>query len=344
MWEKEPVSQLQNGSKNSIALPIIESSQVGEARRIAIALAKNLNFNETELGKVGIVVTELANNLLLYAQDGQLLLQTLFDEQGASLEILSLDKGPGITNISECLQDGYSTGRTPGNGMGAIKRLSSVFDIYSVASEGTAIFVKLSPIDAVKPSLADLLVGTACSPKLGEEVSGDGWTKIKAGDRILLLVVDGLGHGILAAEASQQAVRVVRTQSRRSPQEILEIAHTQLRSTRGAAMAVAEINLLTHTVRFAGVGNISATILHPGGNCNLVSYNGTVGHEARKIAQFNYLWPKSATLIMHSDGLGTQWNLERYPGLIGKHPSLIAGVLHRDFKRDRDDVTVLVGR
>jgi hypothetical protein len=47
---------------------------------------------------------------------------------------------------------------------------------------------------------------------------------------------------------------------------------------------------------------------------------------------------------MHSDGLGTQWRLERYPGLIQKHPSLIAGVLYRDFNRERDDVTVLVAK
>jgi hypothetical protein len=47
---------------------------------------------------------------------------------------------------------------------------------------------------------------------------------------------------------------------------------------------------------------------------------------------------------MHSDGLGMQWRIERYPGLINKHPSLIAGILYRDFQRGRDDVIVLVAR
>ena len=74
----------------------------------------------------------------------------------------------------------------------------------------------------------------------------------------------------------------------------------------------------------------------------MVSYNGTVGHEVRKIREFTYLWPKGGLLVMHSDGLGTQWRLDRYPGLIARHPSLIAGVLYRDFNRGRDDVTVLV--
>jgi hypothetical protein len=76
----------------------------------------------------------------------------------------------------------------------------------------------------------------------------------------------------------------------------------------------------------------------------MVSYNGTVGHEVRKIQEFTYQWPQQGLLVMHSDGLKTQWRLDRYPGLMHKHPSLIAGVLYRDFNRGRDDVTVLVAR
>jgi hypothetical protein len=76
----------------------------------------------------------------------------------------------------------------------------------------------------------------------------------------------------------------------------------------------------------------------------MVSYNGTVGHEVRKIQEFTYQWHPEAILLLHSDGLGTQWRLERYAGLMYKHPSLIAGVLYRDFHRVRDDVTVLVAR
>jgi len=47
-------------------------------------------------------------------------------------------------------------------------------------------------------------------------------------------------------------------------------------------------------------------------------------------------------LIMYSDGLQSRWNLQDYPGLVHRHPAVIASVLHRDFCRGRDDVTVLV--
>jgi hypothetical protein len=130
----------------------------------------------------------------------------------------------------------------------------------------------------------------------------------------------------------------------KSPKEILEAAHTALRSTRGAALAIAEVDFERLSVRFAGVGNISGTIFASEKSNSLVSYNGTVGHEVRKIQEFVYQWPKGGLLVMHSDGLATQWRLDRYPGLTAKHPSLIAGVLYRDFNRGRDDVTVLVVR
>ncbi len=339
--------------RDSVALRILESSQAGEARRMALSLASSLGFNETERGKVGIVVTEVANNLVRHATDGQLLLQALEKNNIVGIEILALDKGPGMSNISECLRDGYSTAGTPGNGLGAIARLSTVFDIHSVPSVGTALLSQLwaSPNQELPlRSNIDIDIGVVCLPKIGEEVSGDAWAIDRCGDRTLLLVADGLGHGPLAAEASLEAVRIFRENVCQSPKEIIEAAHAALRSTRGAAMAIAEVNFEKQAVHFAGVGNICASVLSPNQEIGLarsysmVSHNGTVGHEVRKIQEFVYQWPKGGILIMHSDGLGTQWRLDRYPGLVAKHPSLLAGVLYRDFTRHRDDVTVLVAR
>lgn len=330
---------------HSIALPILESSQAGEARRTALAFAGRLGFNETERGKVALVVTEVANNLVRHAQDGVLLLQALEQNGIAGVEILALDKGPGINNLNECLRDGFSTGGTPGNGLGAIERLSALFDIYSVPSVGTAILSRCwaSPLPQVRPQ-DNLSIGAVCLPKTGEEVSGDTWASVQSDRFHLLLVADGLGHGPLAAQASLEAVRVFRENTHHSPKEIMEAAHAALRSTRGAAIAIAAIDLERQVLHFAGVGNIVGTIIAPAGKSNLVSHNGTVGHEVRKIQEFTYPWSRGGLLVMHSDGLKSQWRLDRYPGLLAKHPSLSAGVLYRDFNRGRDDVTVLVAR
>lgn len=329
----------------AVALPIVESSQAGEARRIALALASRLGFNETERGKVGLVVTEAANNLVRHARDGELVIQPLTRNEIEGIEILALDKGPGISNINQCLRDGFSTAGTPGTGLGAMTRLSALFDIYSVPKLGSAclaqLWAKSLPIKSLESHVES---GVVCLPKMGEEISGDAWATAQNSGRTLLLVADGLGHGPQAAQASHEAVRIFRANLGKSPKEIVEAAHAALRSTRGAALAIAEVDFEQLTVRFAGVGNISGTILAQEKTNSLVSYNGTVGHEVRKIQEFVYPWPKDGLLVMHSDGLATQWRLDRYPGLVAKHPSLIAGVLYRDFNRGRDDVTVLVVR
>jgi hypothetical protein len=76
----------------------------------------------------------------------------------------------------------------------------------------------------------------------------------------------------------------------------------------------------------------------------MTSHNGTLGHELRKIQEFSFPWEPESLLIMHSDGLGSRWDLSQYPGIMRKHASMIAAVLYRDFERQRDDVTVLVAK
>jgi anti-sigma regulatory factor (Ser/Thr protein kinase) len=322
-----------------VVVSVVESSQVGEARRQAAALCRQLGFSETDQGKVGIIVTEIANNLVRYAEDGLLLLQPLI-ERSLGVEILALDKGPGIPNLSDCMRDGYSTGGTRGSGLGAIQRIAKIFDIYSTA-QGTVLLAQLWYPAAEEQVPPRFVAGRVCIPMAGQSVSGDTWAVADCGDRYLLMVADGLGHGPLAAEAAQAAKRVFHEQFQDSPEAILKKAHSALRSTRGAAVAIVEIQVDTQSIHFAGIGNISAMVIQPQAHHRMVSYNGTIGHEVRKIASFHYPWCSGSTLILHSDGVGTQWDLQKYPGLLKKHPSLIAGVLYRDFGRGRDDATVL---
>ncbi|MBD2612748.1 MAG: ATP-binding SpoIIE family protein phosphatase [Nostoc sp. ZfuVER08] len=331
--------------RQSVAIAISESSQTGEARRVAMALVTRLGFQETQRGKVAIVVTEVAKNLVQHARGGVMLLRSLKQDLTVGIEVLSLDKGPGMVDIDECLQDGFSTAGTSGNGLGAIRRLSDLLEIYSIPNQGTALLARLWSDPAPHPLQNTLEIGAICLPKRGEEASGDAWASQGDGrHRSVLLVVDGLGHGAAAASAADQAVRVFHDHEDLSPGAMVQAAHAALRSTRGAVLAIAEIDFERESVCFAGIGNISASILSLTQHQNLLSHNGTVGHEIRKIQEFSYPWYANGLLIMHSDGLDSKWRLDRYPGLSQKHPSLIAGLLYRDFNRERDDVTVLVAK
>lgn len=266
------------------------------------------------------------------------------DRHARGLELLSLDAGAGIANFAKCLRDGYSTAGSPGTGLGAITRLATEFDFQSVVGKGTAVLARFwadnqgsAPIDSIK-------VGAVCMPMHGEERCGDGWSYEPLADRCVFVLVDGLGHGVGAAEAAEYGIASVHEHRTKTPAQIVEYAHGALRSTRGAALAVAELNFSEQVVRYCGIGNVSATIVTSNALRHLVSFNGIAGHAAHKISQFTYPWTADSVLIMHSDGLMSRWDLQAYPGLLQRHPSLIAGVLYRDFARGRDDVTVLAAK
>jgi anti-sigma regulatory factor (Ser/Thr protein kinase) len=304
-----------------------------------------LGFDETRAGKLGVIVTEAAGNILKHARHGQLILNPIEDRSVGGIEVLALDQGPGMANPARCFADGYSTVGTLGQGLGAIARMASTWDVHSTPGSGTAVLARLwaqeLPAAAIESGLD---VGVVSLPKAGEESCGDGWAVNHQPGRSLLMLVDGSGHGWHAAEAAREAVRVFRQNVHRRPGAILEAAHAALRGTRGAAMAVLELDLDQHSMRYAGVGNISAVVVSNERRTNLVSHNGIVGHQARKFQEFVYPWQPDGVLIMHSDGLASQWRLEDYAGLAGRDPSLIAGVLYRDHTRGRDDVSVLVAR
>ncbi len=90
----------------------------------------------------------------------------------------------------------------------------------------------------------------------------------------------------------EEAVRVFHDQRSSEPAEIVEAIHRAIRSTRGAALAIARIDLARGQVRYAGVGNISGVIVDTttGETTSMVSHNGTVGHAIRKIQSFDYTW------------------------------------------------------
>ena len=318
------------------------STDTAEARRVAMQLAACLGFDDAEAGGVGLVVTEAARNLLKHAGGGEVMIRT-FDHAGtAGVEVLSLDKGPGIENVGRSFQDGYSTAGTPGTGLGAISRLSSVHDICTQLGHGTALLARMCK-RSLSPAVADFESGAVSVPKRGESVCGDAWGFYPNSSTACLVVADGLGHGLLAAEASRSAVRTAEEHPDLSGVRLMERIHQALRPTRGAAIAIAEVHAGRGLVQFTGIGNISGVLLAPSGAVQrMVSHPGTAGHEIHRIVEFQYAWHPGSLLVLHSDGVSANWSLERYPGLAGRHPSLIAGVLYRDHHRERDDATVAV--
>jgi len=261
------------------------------------------------------------------------------------VDVLALDRGPGIADVERALRDGYSTAGTAGTGLGAVVRLSDLFDVYT-GRAGTVLLARVWAGRAAAVGATDrLAVGAICIPRPGEEVCGDGWALGLTQGHATVLLVDGLGHGTGAAEAATAAVASFRAHAATStPADLLTRMHAALRPTRGAAALVLALDARQRLAIVAGVGNIAGTILSAAGNHSVASHHGIVGHEAARIREFRYPWPARSLVVVHTDGIGSRWSLDAYPGLSERHPLLIAGVLYRDFRRPRDDATVVVIR
>jgi anti-sigma regulatory factor (Ser/Thr protein kinase) len=319
-------------------IPIRDPTDVAAARRRIVGLAMQQGYGETDAGRVAIVATELAQNLLRHGGGGEMLAGPDATDQ-ATLEVLALDKGPGMADVAACMRDGFSTGGTPGNGLGAVQRLTRQLQIHSRPGAGTAVLARLGgTATAARPT-----AGLVCVPKPGEDICGDSGCVLPRSDGTIgILVADGLGHGPQAAAASREAVRLFRKHSGATPVEVLTILHAGLRATRGAAIATAVIDPAARQVTYGGVGNIAGFITDSGGTRRMVSHSGTAGHTAGRIQAFQYPMHYRPVLVMFSDGLASSWSPDGHAGLFELDPTLIAAVLYRDHARGRDDASVVV--
>ena len=337
-----------NVSPCHVSFDVRDASQTGEVRRAAVRQAEELGFDDVATGRVALIATELGNNLVRHAVGGRILVGTVREASGATLvELLSLDRGPGMSDLQACFADGYSTGGTAGTGLGAVRRLANEFDAFSTRPGGTVILARVRRRGAAEgaASTADerpIDVGAVALAAPGETVCGDSWSVAADGRRWAILVADGLGHGPVAQEASVAAVAEFQTESFAGPSVVLGRVHESLRSTRGAAVAIAQMSDTDDQIVFCGAGNISGRLISGVSDRTLISQHGTAGVQIRGLRDVKYDWPEHALLIMHSDGLKTRWSVDAAGELLQRHPSVVAAWLIRDQTRGPDDVTVVV--
>jgi hypothetical protein len=289
-----------------------------------------------------LLVTEAATNVLKHAGHGEILLRPVRRGGAHGVEVVALDHGPGMRDLADNMEDGTSSAGSYGVGLGAMRRMAAEFDVYTAPGKGTVLYMVLWA--GAAPPQDILQVGLVCQPILGEFACGDSWSMSSGPTQATLMVADGLGHGPLAAQASNAAAEAIARDPGLPPAALLDDAHAMLRHTRGAAVSVAQVDTHAEELCYAGVGNVAAHLFNGAERKQLVSHNGIVGSNMRKVQEFVMPWHPGAMLVMHSDGLGSRWDLDQYPGLVSRHPAVIAAVLYRDFSRKRDDVAVLVVR
>lgn len=319
-------------------------------RREAAALARRIGLTESRAADLALAVTEAATNLQRHAVDGALALRVTAYGTQAAVEVLALDSGPGIADLGAALRDGSSTAGTLGVGLGAIRRLADLFAIHTLPGRGTGLYACFSAPAAApqQQSAAPVAqVSGLTRPISGETSCGDTWAvreehPADGPPYVLVMMCDGLGHGPLAARASDEARLAFRESRAGEPALVLADVHTRLKGTRGAAIAVARVDPVARRVALCGAGNITSFVLGADSRQNLMSTPGIVGHNIARPQTFTADLPPGSALVLHSDGLNSRWQPAQFPGLITQIPALVAAQLLWQAGTRRDDAGVVV--
>ncbi len=333
----------------SVRVDVDEQTQIGAARRAAVAIGGAHHMAADAVGRLAIIATEAATNIVRHAGRGYVILRAFVAGKTPVVELLALDKGPGMPDVARAMRDGYSTIGTAGQGLGGIERLADVFDIHSQRGLGTAVFARVADragrrMDARAATPAADGVGVVCMPLHGEIECGDAWKVVIGRQQISVLVVDGLGHGPEASTAAAAATSAFASSITQPPEGMLAALDANMRETRGAAVSIAVIDPARRRMQFSGIGNVEGRVLSGSATQHLIPQNGIVGHGMPAPRSTNVAWAAGSRLVMHSDGVIPRWRLDTYETGAELHPALIAGLIYRDFARDRDDATVLVLR
>lgn len=322
-------------------IPVDDPSAVGAARRQINRLATRLGYPATRVAEIELAVTEIGTNAHKHASAGVLLLRSIRSAATGVVEIVAFDSGPGIEDLSLAHTDGQSTAGSLGLGLGMLARLADSYDIASRPGQGTVLVTRFLPERDVPPPPRETVVGLT-RPIAGEEICGDAYAVRRGPDQLLLMLCDGSGHGHLAASASRIAVETFCQSPATAPEQLLAQLHTAMRGSRGGAVAIARLDLVEGTIRFAGLGNVSAFVVADGDRRGMVSLPGIAGYQAGTIRAFDYPLPPGAGVVLHSDGLTDRWASETLELRPTRDPLLAAATLLRDAGRRRDDASVLL--
>ncbi|MFJ4523539.1 SpoIIE family protein phosphatase [Streptomyces sp. NPDC088810] len=333
-------------------VPVHDSTRVRDARIAAREACVQAGLAPVRTADAELVATELATNLLKHAGGGLMVVNLVVPPTGGagtSVQLCSLDHGPGITDVGAALRDGWSTAAgSLGAGLGSCLRSANSFHLYSLPGRGTVATARIDREPGRRGGSAAPVPAGGITVALAQaEQCGDAWTWARSGSLLTVLLADGLGHGAKAAHASGAAVEELRRAAHLPPGELLRRLHGVLRPTRGAAVTVAQVDEERAELSFAGVGNVGARMRTGDSWTSLVSHPGIVGaYFPAHVPVRRVPWRGDSLLVLHSDGLPSRWRPPEDPLLLAHDPSVVAAAILRDAgspaRPVRDDTSVAV--
>jgi anti-sigma regulatory factor (Ser/Thr protein kinase) len=326
------------------AVPTIDDASAALARELTRARATEAGLDREATERVVIAASELVHNQLRHARRGQFGVRVVERSGVSGVELVAADLGAGIADPRTALEGPGPSARSLGTGLASARRMVHEMDIDVRWGEGSAI--RARAFAAQLPRRREVGILGRCIAD--ERVSGDHAVFFRHGDTLVCAVIDGIGHGPLARDASMRAASVLllsRSASLGGAASLVEACDAPLVDTRGAVMAVARFDEAKGTIDHASVGNVTARIEGFQRVRSFTSTASTLGRRgslARAAAETDVLTPEEA-LVMFTDGLvvRTAW-VGR--DLLREHPIVIAQHLLKTCARATDDALVLVAR
>jgi anti-sigma regulatory factor (Ser/Thr protein kinase)/serine/threonine protein phosphatase PrpC len=355
---------------------IRKDSDVSHAVIAASDFARSLEFSEPDSRAIGTLVSELATNIIKYATDGRVVIEEVVSGDRLGVQVTVADRGPGIANIQQALQDHFSSSGTLGLGLPGVRRMADDFEIESEVGRGTTVVVRkwrdgpaprarraellqgASASDAFAERGTDrgkesfeapsrpgrrLRVGYANRPCQGELLSGDGVLVTELGGSALIVVVDGLGHGREAHEAAKAATRLVRREPSLDLAYLMQQLDRRLQDTVGAALSLCSIDLDSGVVRYLAVGN---TVLRIEGERShrIGAMTGTVGSRLKASRVETATLAPGDVLLIHTDGISERLSVEDYPQLRYQSPEVVVEKVLSRYGKRHDDASIVAAR
>lgn len=336
--------------------PVQNESALILLRSKLSAIAQRLGLSDQKRENMLLVASELVSNQVKHA-GGRGLIQ-VWQQPGPTLDILALDFGPGITNLSQAEEDGYSSANTLGKGLGSIRRLSDESFVYTQQDNSGkskkwsgSVFLSRFRLGGKKTDLgqaasaagdcpAALEIGLFSRSLSDDRYNGDRIYLQKTGDTLRWLHLDGLGHGEQAQAATANLASHLSHCD--TPSAVLAAVDRQLKGTRGAVAIIGELGLTGRALNILGVGDMHAHVMDNEEMHNLSFAPGVLGKEHKNPAQFRFAFGKRCLMISASDGIRRNWDVSNFPGLFHQHPQLIAYTLGNIMGRISDDQSLCV--
>jgi len=330
-------------SRTHVALRADDRSYFAMLKKEIHALAVEAGFSERRVGETDIIVAELTSNLAKHAGGGNIWVKRVEEDGLQGIEMISVDDGPGMQDVSRMMTDGYSTKNTLGHGLGTMKRMADVFQVFSQKEWGTVLLIRVfaEPFPSFKKG-PNVEIRSVVLPKPNEVECGDAFFYKQSDENYQLFLGDGLGHGADAAAAVQKAGEAFEACIENDPVEIIRSINDKVKKTRGLVGMVAVFDKNHRVWKLCGVGNISTKVYGPSFFKSYMSYNGIIGLNvpntlnAQEVAH-----ERGQYLVMCSDGLKSRWDAIKYPGIVRYDLSLLAASLMKDFARNTDDMSVV---